>query len=73
MRKNHDDFIQRWVTFMEKHPQQWKKIHTEFVNSQFENHASFLKRLLKEPTGKETIVALYGIQNVKGYKKLLSN
>ncbi len=73
MRKNHADFIQRWVAFMEKHPQQWKKIHTNFVNSQFEKHTSFLKRLLKEPNSKETIIALYGIQNINGYKKLLGN
>ncbi len=71
MRKNHDDFIQRWVAFMEKHPQQWKKIHTKFVNSQFEKHTSFLKRMLQEPNGRETIIALYGIQNSRGYKKLL--
>lgn len=73
MRKNHIDFIQRWVHFMEEHPHQWKKVHTRFVNSQFETHGAFLKKLLEEPDGKDTILALYGIKNLNGYKKLLGN
>lgn len=49
----------------------WKKIHTEFVNSQFEKAEAFMKRLSKEKNGSEKIVRIYNIKNRKGYSKLL--
>jgi hypothetical protein len=68
--KTHDDFIERWVNFMKNNPNKWKKIHTEFINSQFEMHERFLINLLKEKNGKEKIIDLYGIKNVNGYNEL---
>ncbi len=69
MRDSHIDFITRWADFMKQHPTKWKKIHTEFINSQFSSHESFLKRLLEQQNGKEKIRKLYDIKNLKGYPK----
>jgi len=71
MRKNHDNFIHIWVIFMQKHPTEWKKIHTEFINAQFNTHKEFLKRILQESNGKEIVIELYGIKNTKAYSQLL--
>ncbi len=71
MRKTHNDFIERWAKFMQEHPMEWKKIHTEFINAQFQKNREFLQRLRKEPNGREKIIELYDIKNVKGYEELL--
>jgi len=71
MRQTHQDFIERWAKFMQEHPTEWKKIHTEFINSQFQKNEEFLQRLLKQPNGKQKIIELYGIKNLKGYEDLL--
>ncbi|MBS3143215.1 hypothetical protein J4464_07540 [Candidatus Woesearchaeota archaeon] len=63
--------IDRWIRYMKEHPRTWKKIHTEFINAQFMKQRDFVQRLLKEPKGKERVIAAYGIKNVKGYEKLL--
>lgn len=69
MRETHINFIERWADFMKQHPTEWKKIHTEFINSQFTSHAQFLERLLQQPQGKEKIRKLYDIKNVNGYPR----
>ena len=71
MRENHNDFIERWARFMQEHPTEWKKIHTEFINAQFQKNKEFLQRLLQEPNGREKIIELYQIKNLKGYEGLL--
>lgn len=63
--------IDRWVNFMKENPDKWKKVHTEFINAQFEKQQAFVKRLLKEPNGKQKVIDAYGIKNVKGYEGLL--
>lgn len=63
--------IDRWVSYMKENPDKWKKEHTEFINAQFEKSEQFIKRLLKEPNGKEKVIAAYGLKNLKGYKGLL--
>lgn len=68
--KTHADHIESWAHFVKTNPN-WKKIHTEFINAQFEKANSFIKRLLKQPNGKEKIIKLYKIKNKKGYSKLL--
>lgn len=65
--------IDRWIKFMKEHPNDWKKIHTEFINAQFVKSDAFIKRLLKEPNGKQRLINAYGIKNTKGYKELLKN
>ncbi len=71
MRKTHQDFIQRWAAFMKEHPTEWKKIHTEFIDAQFQSHEQFLERLLQQPDGKKKIRALYKIENLKGYPRFI--
>ena len=63
--------IDRWIKFMKENPDKWKKIHTKFINAQFEKSYKFIKRLLKQPKGKEKIIKAYKIKNLKGYKGLL--
>lgn len=64
--------IDRWIQYMKNHPNTWKKVHTRFINAQFDKANSFIKRLAKQPKGKEKIIAAYQIKNKKGYPKLLS-
>ncbi len=63
--------IDRWVKYMKDHPNDWKKIHTKFINAQFSKSSAFIKRLLKEPNGREKVIKMYNIKNVNGYKGLL--
>ena len=65
MRTEHLEQVERWAHFVRNNPKKWKKIHTEFINSQFEKHRKFLKKLLKEPNGLDKVVKLYGIQNAE--------
>ena len=71
MRETHMDFIERWATFMKEHPTEWKKIHTEFINSQFLSHEQFLDRLLQQPNGKKKVRELYKIKNLEGYPRFV--
>ena len=63
--------IDRWIKYMKEHPDTWKNVHAEFINAQFEKQAQFMQRLLKQPGGREKLIALYGIKNVEGYQRLL--
>lgn len=69
--KTHDESIERWVKYMKDNPDKWRAIHNEFINAQYQKHAEFLKRLKKTKGGKEKIIKLYDIKNLKGYKNLL--
>lgn len=71
MRTSHNDQIVRWAEFVKNNPDKWKPIHTKFINAQFQKANSFLQRLLKQPNGKEKVIKLYNIKNLKGYKELL--
>lgn len=70
--KSHGDQIERWAKFMIENPDKWKKIHTEFINAQFQKSEDFIKRLAKTQNGKEKIIEIYGIKNKNAYKKLFS-
>ena len=63
--------IDRWIRFMKENPDKWKKVHTQFINAQFSKANNFIKRLLKQPNGKEKVIKAYGIKNLDGYKGLL--
>lgn len=72
MRDNtHNESLERWAQFMKEHPLEWKKIHTAFINAQFIKSKKFIQRLLSSPSGRDKLIALYKIKNLKGYEKLL--
>ena len=64
--------VERWANFIKSNPDKWKKIHTEFIDAQFEKCYGFLRRLSKQKNGAEKIMKLYNIKNLKGYPKLLN-
>ena len=70
--KTHIEFVEKWANFV-KENSNWKKIHTKFINSQFQIHKSFIKRLIKEKNGKEKIIKIYKIKNINGYKDILED
>lgn len=71
MRQEHIEQIERWAHFVKNNPDKWKKIHTEFINAQFEKHNRFVKNLLKQKHGFEKIIKLYDIKNVEVYREIL--
>ncbi len=66
------DEIDRWVRYMKDHPNTWKKVHTQFIDAQFEKSRAFVRRLLQEPNGKEKVLRMYNIRNEKGFSGLFS-
>lgn len=69
--KSHDDFIQRWAEKVKNDKKrEWKKIHTEFINAQFKKSEEFYERLAKQKGGKEKIIKIFNIKNLKGYPSL---
>lgn len=70
--KTHTEFVDRWAEFIRNNPDKWRKIHTDFINAQILMNKQFLERLKKTPNGKDKIVELYQIKNLKGYEKLLA-
>ena len=71
MRRLHEDFIERWVSFMKENPDKWKKNHTEFIDAQFEKANQIIEKLSKTKEGKQKIIKMYKIKNKEGYKELL--
>lgn len=63
--------IDRWIQYMKDHPDTWKAEHSMFINAQFNKADAFIRRLLKEPNGREKIIKAYNIKNINGYKGLL--
>lgn len=68
--KTHNEFIEYWADYVRTHDD-WKKHHTEFINAQFQMNEAFIQRLLKEKGGREKIIKIYDIKNMKGFPKLL--
>ncbi len=69
--KTHTEFIEKWALFVKNNPNKWQKPHARLIDSQIIMHRDFLKRLSKEKNGREKIIKLYSIKNLKGYKQLL--
>ncbi len=69
--KTHMEQVEKWAYYVRDNPNDWKKIHTEFINALFKKQEDFIKRLAKTKGGKEKIIKLYNIKNINGYKKLL--
>jgi len=59
--------VEKWAFFVKNNPKKWKKIHTEFINSQFKKSDDFIKRLLNQKDGIKKILELYHIENMRGY------
>lgn len=57
--KTHLQSVEHWAQFVKNNPSKWKKIHTEFIDSQFLKHEEFIKRLLDTKGGKEKLAKLY--------------
>ena len=62
--------IDRWILYMKTHPNEWKQHHSNFINAQFIKANAFIKRLSKQPGGKEKIKKAYNIKNTEGYPSL---
>jgi len=70
--KSRENQIERWTEFIKNNPD-WKVIHTEFINAQFEKAYKFINELAKTKEGQLKIVKIYNIKNIKGYPELLKD
>ena len=68
--KTHMESLERWALLVKENPTKWQRMHSEFINAQFDLHEKFLKRLIEQKNGKEKIIQLYNIKNIKGYSFL---
>lgn len=64
------DFVQRNALFVRNNPQ-WQKEHNRFLNDLYELHKQAIKRILAEPDGKQKIIQLYGIKNMRVFDDLI--
>ncbi len=69
-RESHLEQVDRWALFVRNNPLTWKKIHTEFINALFHKNEKMIQKILQTPNGKEKIIELYNIKNIKGYSWL---
>ncbi len=70
MDKQRTEQIHRWAKYDRTSNGEWKKIHTQFINAQFDKANAFYRRLAKQPGGKEKIIKLRGIKNLKAIEGL---
>ena len=56
--KTHLEQIERWGRFVKENPDNWKKEHSEFIDSQIKKSWDFYERLEKTKHGKEKIEKL---------------
>lgn len=64
--------VEDWAKKVKDSKGNWKEVHTEFINSQFQKAESFIKKLSKEKNGVDKIIKIYNIRNKKGYPSLLN-
>ncbi|MBS1267296.1 MAG: hypothetical protein MAG795_01268 [Candidatus Woesearchaeota archaeon] len=62
--------IDRWIKYMRENPDNWKKLHTGFINAQFSKSIKFIQKLAEQPGGREKIINAYNIKNINGYSEL---
>ncbi len=70
MRETHQDQIERWAEFVRNNPDKWRKIHTQFINSLFQNHQRVYKELSKTKEGRKKLIEIYDIKNLEGFPSL---
>ncbi|MBT5021655.1 hypothetical protein HOK51_04980 [Candidatus Woesearchaeota archaeon] len=64
----HADFLERWANIVKNSPREkWEPMLNEFINSQYQMHEDFIRKLLKTKNGKKKIINIYKIKNLKGY------
>lgn len=64
------DFVQRNAEFVRTNPH-WYKEHNKFLNDLYELHKQATRKILAEPDGKQKIMALYGIKNMRVFEDLI--
>ena len=62
--KTHMESVDRWANYV-KNNSGWKKMHTAFINAQFEMALRAIEKIRKQPGGKEKLMKLYKITNEK--------
>ena len=66
----HRQFDERWAEYVRNNPN-WREIHAQFINSQFQNAYNMIDKLKKTKNGRQKIIEIYRIKNKKGYPNLL--
>ena len=51
--------IDRWANYVKTSQGAWRKIHSEFLDAQFELANAFYQRLAQQPGGKKKIIELF--------------
>ena len=69
---SHMESVERWANYIRNNPNEWKAQHTAFINAQFEKHRQAIERIKASPNGREKLVTLYTISNLKGYESALN-
>jgi len=62
--------IERFANYVKSNPDKWKKVHTEFIDSQFKKHEEFIKRISLKPNHKDIISKLFFDKHYFKKKKL---
>lgn len=66
------DHVVYWADYVKKNPK-WKKMHTDFVDSQLKNRRRVMKELLARKNGKHLVAKLLCISNIKGFSAFLKS
>ena len=70
MRESHISQIEEWAKFVRQNPKEWREIHTKFINSIFINQRRIYKKLVSTKEGKNALIKLYGIRNIRDFSDL---
>ncbi|MFH0713616.1 MAG: hypothetical protein V1722_04140 [Candidatus Micrarchaeota archaeon] len=57
--------IERWAKHVRESNGEWKSIHSQFIDAQFQKALAFYDRLLEMPNGKAKIAELRNIKNLE--------
>jgi len=70
VRESHISQIEEWAKFVRQNPKEWREIHTKFINSIFINQRRIYKKLVSKKEGKNALIKLYGIRNIRDFSDL---
>lgn len=59
---SHMESVDRWALYVKTHDD-WKRVHSEFINAQFDKALSFWGRLAQTKEGRRKIIDRFGIKN----------
>lgn len=65
IKKERAEQIDRWAKYIQENPHIWREHHTRFLDDQLEMANAALRRIAKQPGGREKITQLRGITNKK--------